>query len=163
MVDWLGYAAAISGFIGAATGIAAYKKANQIKSRDWRIDLRRAECDLRTTVEELPHLMQTALGSHENIANVTGELKTGSFEAWKREWEIDSAAVDALTAAKPDTANDHAGVTDPELESRLIAVHGLASQATRLRDKYRGSLARDERERDIRRETVARLGRGAAP
>ena len=45
-------------------------------------------------------------------------------------------------------AGDYLGVSNEDLETRLVALHDGQGRAEALRDKYRAALAWDEKERD---------------
>jgi hypothetical protein len=76
---WLSYVGVVTGLIGAITGVAvatmgfiSYRRSGQMKAQDMRVELRKATNDLRTTVQNLIPLLESAKRSHTNIAAATG-------------------------------------------------------------------------------------------
>jgi hypothetical protein len=166
---WLSYTGAITGVIGAVTGIAgaimgyiSYRHSEQLKALDLRLELRKTEADLRSAVQELPSLLERAKKSRDRVTAATGLRGSGALQQWTSDWEADLAAVRALEGELPDANANHISAKHSELESKLVAVHALASRAERLRDKYQEGLAADDRERehiraDLRVRTQANL------
>ena len=75
---WLSIIGAVTGTIGAVTGIVGailgyrgYRSSKNVKALDLRLELRRAESDLRAGVEELPGLMEHAKNSRMEVASAT--------------------------------------------------------------------------------------------
>ena len=129
-----------------------------MKALDLRLELRRAESDLRASVEELPGLIQHAKNSRIAVASATGRLRSGAMEVWKGQWEADQKEISVLRDTLSQPNDDLAKTTNhDELESRLVAVHALVSRARRVREKLREELAKDDKEREqIRADARAR-------
>jgi C4-dicarboxylate-specific signal transduction histidine kinase len=130
------------------------RHSKQLKALDLRLELRKADSDLRADVQGLPALLELAKNSHDRVAAATGMLKSGASQQWTSAWEEDCAAVRALEGELPDADATYASATPHELESKLVAVHTIASRAARLREKYRERLAADNTERDHLREDL---------
>lgn len=158
---WLSYTGAVTGVIGTITGVAGaimgyigLRHSKQLKALDLRLELRKADSDLRAVVHELQPLLELAKKSHDRVAAATGMLKSGALEQWTSVWKEDLSAVRALETELPDAESDYTSATPHELESTLVAVHSMASRAARLREKYAELLAADDRERDHIREDL---------
>jgi hypothetical protein len=166
---WLSYTGAITGVIGAVTGIAGaimgyigYRRSEELKSLDLRLELRKAANDLRSVVEELTPLLEHATKSRTAVAAATGLLGSGALKKWVSEWKVDLAAVTSMQAELPTSDADYASLGHSVLEAKLVAVHAFHAKAVRLREKYDASLAADDRERehiraDVRARTQANL------
>jgi hypothetical protein len=166
----LSYVGAISGTIGAITGIAgavmgfvSYRRSGQMKALDLRIELRKAVGDLHDSVQSLPSLLERAKASRTAVAAATGQA--GALQHWQGEFEKDLSTVQRLATEIPDSSATYELLSHSELESRLVSVHQIQSQANRLYEKYRASLASDDKEReqiraDVRSVTQVRLGKG---
>ena len=159
--SWLTYTGAVTGIIGTITGVAgavmgyvSLRHSKQLKALDLRLELRKADSDLRAVVQELPGLLELARTSHDRVGAATGMLKSGASQQWTNAWEEDFAAVRVLEAELPAGDADYASSTHHDLESKLVAVHAMASRAATLEDKYRARLAADDRERDHIREDL---------
>jgi hypothetical protein len=140
---WLSFTGAVTGVIGTITGVAgasmgyiSLRHSKQLKALDLRLELRKANSDLRAAVHELPELLELARRSHDHLAAATGMLKSGASQKWTSNWEEDFAAIRVLEDELPDADADYTTATHLELESKLVAVHAITSRAAPLRDKY---------------------------
>jgi hypothetical protein len=161
----LGLIGAITGIIGAVTGIAgavlgyvSYRRSQQIKALDLRLELRRQVADVRAIIAELPNLLKRSKRSREAVLSALGTLRTGSHESWTAAWKNDWRVADGLARELPPGNENYDDATHQELENRLLDVHALGLQAGRLRDKYLQALAEDDREEEhIQANMRARL------
>lgn len=151
----LSYIGAITGIVGAVTGIAgfvlgyiSYHRSQQLKALDLRLELRKQVSDLRASVEQLPDLLQRSRQSRTAVLAATGLVRTGAFESWKTTWESDMAAALALAGDLPSASDNYQDSKPGDLEAKLVEVRALAFKALRLRDKYLGELAADDKERE---------------
>jgi hypothetical protein len=151
----LGIIGAVTGVIGAITGPAAlvlawisYRRSQQIKALDLRLELRKQVSDVRTVVEALPDLLERSRVSRIAVLAGIGVLKSGAFEIWKAELESDLKTAQALAWEVPDADETYQRSKHQDLETKLVEVHTLAGNAARLRDKYLTELAYDDKERD---------------
>ena len=167
----LPYVGAITGTIGAVTGIAgavmgfvSYRRSGQMKALDLRLELRKTVDDLHDSVQSLSSLLERAKGSRAAVAAATGQA--GALQHWQGEYEKDLSAAQRLVTETPDPSATYKSLSYSELESRLVSVHQIQSQADRLHAKYRASLAADDKEReqiraDVRSFTQVRIGKGS--
>lgn len=152
---WLSYMGAITGVVGAITGIAGaimgfigYRRTDELKALDLRIELRRAENDLRSIVDELPVLIDRAMNSRRRVSAATGNLGSGRLKLFEAEYETDRHIAQSLQADLTEKSADYISLSHPILEEKLAVVHAQCLKASGLRDKYRGAEAEDEKERD---------------
>lgn len=159
----LPYVGAITGIAGAVMGFVSYRRSGQMKALDLRLELRKAVGDLYDSVQTLSSLLERAKRSRTAVSAATGQ--TGALQHWQGEFEKDLSAVQRLVAETPYPGATYDSISYSELESRLVSVHQIQSQADRLHEKYRTSLAADDKEReqiraDVRSVTQVRLGKG---
>jgi hypothetical protein len=151
----LGIIGAVTGIIGAITGSAAlllawisYRRSQQIKALDLRLELRKQVSDVRTVVAALPDLLERSRASRIGVLAAIGVLKSGAFEIWEAGLESDLKTAQALTWEVPDADETYQRSKYQDLETKLVEVHTLAGNAARLRDKYQTELAYDDKQRD---------------
>jgi hypothetical protein len=104
---WLSCIGAITGIAGLVLGYLGYSRSQEIKNLDLRLELRKAESDLRTDVQELPDLLQRSKQSRTAVNAARGIARTGAFENWKTTWEEDMAAAQALARELPEADKDY--------------------------------------------------------
>jgi hypothetical protein len=160
----LGIIGAVTGIVGAITGLAGfvlgwtnYRRLQQIKALDLRLELRKQVSDIRAVVEALPDLLERSRASRSAVVAATG-FRTGAFETWKAALESDLMTAQALASELPDADETYQRSKHQNLETKLVEVHALAAKAARLRDKYLTALASDDKEREhIRADARLRL------
>ena len=164
MSDWLpivgavtGVIGAVSGLVGAVLGYKGYRRAHEGKALDLRLELRKAESDVRAIVEALPDLMEHAKVSHQNALSAAGLARGGVMTAWMQDWEADQKALRSLQEVLRSSDNDHAEATNhAQLESHLVSVHTLTTKAKQLQTKFEKELRKDDKDRDrIRAERAS--------
>jgi hypothetical protein len=162
--DLLAYTGTMTGIVGAITGIAGaimgyvgYRRTEDLKALDLRIELQKANSDLRQLVLDLPSHLEFARKSRKAVSSATGRLDSGALEQWLSECEVDLAAASSMIAGLPSPEGRYQGLSHADLEQKLVEVHVAASEAAKLRQKYDASLAADEKDRDhIKQDTRAR-------
>ena len=82
---------AVTGVLGAVTGIAGfvlgvigYRRSNQIKALDLRLELRKRRADLQLMLDDLAPLLHRAQGSRGAVLAATGLARSGAHEVWKK-------------------------------------------------------------------------------
>ena len=160
---WLSYTGAITGIIGAGTGIAGaimgyigYRRTKQLKALDLRVELRKLLADLHTLFAELPALLELAKRSRTRVASATGGYQSGAMSKWLSDWDIDQALERNLHTQLPDADETYSSTSQPELETTLIQLYSLQTTAAGLRDRYKAELAADDKQRDHLREDMRR-------
>jgi len=154
--SWLPYLGAVTGGVGAFTGIAgaimgfvSYRRSGNIKALDLRLVLRKDQEILRRIVNELPPLIDRAKDSRLRMASArTGGVTSGAIKYWNDEREIDLATAKSLQTQLPELDFDYSKLTHSDLESQIVAVHSRQLTATQLQQKYLAALAADDRARE---------------
>jgi hypothetical protein len=148
----LGSINAVTGIIGAITGPTAlvlawisYRRWQQVKALDLRLELRKQASDVRAAVAELPDLLEQSRASRIAVLAGMGALQSGT---WKAELESDLYTAQALARELPNADEAYHRLKHRDLETKLVKVHAIAARATRLRNKYLRALASDDKERE---------------
>lgn len=96
--DWVSYVSLAGGVIGTVSGCLAYRRTGQLKMLDLRLELRRADENLRQLIDGLRNLLQRANQSRENPP--TAQSHPGTTPPWA-DLDADIAKADAIAAAVP--------------------------------------------------------------
>ena len=151
---YLGYAGVITGVIGAVTGVAgsvlgyiAYRRSDQLKALDLRLELRKNVTLLISDASELLPLFEHAQRSKLAVAAATGMYKSGATEKWVSEYEVDKIAAIALIEKLPRADESFTELSPSNLESKLVEIHSQQDAISRLHKKYDESIAVDDRDR----------------
>lgn len=146
--DWVSYVSLAGGVIGTTSGCLAYWRTGQLKKLDLRLELRRADEDLRQLVAGLrPHL-ERANNSRLHLAAAQGMYQSGATKQWGVELDADLTKAKALEAAVPPVDADYRNHGTSQLESLLVERHRLYAEARKLSDKYDAALDQDDKGRD---------------
>ena len=157
---WMAYAGAGTGIIGAITGIAgavmgwiAYRRSNQIKALDLRLELRRAVNEIEQTIGGVAELLATVNQSRMRVSAARGLLNSGAMRIWQEQLRKDQAAVRELTERAPKaTALDD---LKPEaLEAQLADVHKFQLELAAIVNRYRAAMAEDDQFRAEHRQAM---------
>ena len=153
--SWLGYTGAVTGVIGAITGIAGavmgylgYRSAKETKALDLRLELRRAEINLRNIVNDLPATIERGTRSRKALAAATDNIGSSRQKLFDDESKKDLATAEEMKVAMPDADVDYMSLDYPMLEERLTTIHAQTQSATALQQKYVARLAEDDKERE---------------
>ncbi len=160
MGNLTGIIGAITGPAGCVIGWISYRRSQQIKRLDLRLELRKQTSSVRADIEALPALLKRANSSRIAVSAAMGIGQQSSASLiWKRELENDLKTVQALAGELPDAMETYRHSKPPELEDKLVDVHALAARVTQLRNKYETALASDDMDRDrIRTNAGRRFG-----
>ena len=158
-VAWLSIVGAVGGVIGALTGIVGsvlgymgYRRAQDVKALDLRLELRKAASDARGIVGGLPDLIERAKLSRVQEFVEQGRGGSGAMNAWTASCDADRKQVDSLKDELSELDQDHTALTDhARLESVLASVYDLKRRASEMQAKYEEELANDRRTRSTRR------------
>jgi hypothetical protein len=126
---WVSYVGLVGGLIGTITGCLAYWRTGQLKALDLRLELRKADADLRHIVVSLPDLLARASGSRAAVAAAAGRNNSGWLQAWMNDLTLDRERVGELGAAQPASDADYRCASAAELESALVNRHELVGRA----------------------------------
>ncbi|MHB8302503.1 MAG: hypothetical protein ACYDC6_06640 [Acidobacteriaceae bacterium] len=150
-----GIVGAITGLVGLVLGWINYRRLQQIKALDLRLELRKHVSDVRAEVEALPTLLERAQASRRAVRAAMGRgQQSGDNVIWKDELGNDLKIVQALARELPDAKETYQRSEHQKLENKLVEVHALAVKVARLRDKYETALASDDKDRDHIRADV---------
>lgn len=146
-LDWNSIGAlfgALTGLVGAVTGVIALRRADQLKALDLRIQLRQAENIFHSDLEALLALMQRAKKSREHVNSATGAYLSGAMKKWHSAFEVDNAEAQLLGRT---LSFSNAKLPNDELETKLIELHALQLKVMRLKEKYDLSYSQDDQKR----------------
>lgn len=147
---WLRYAGAISGFVGALTGIGgvilgilAFRRTGQLKTLDLRLQLRRCELILMSDVAGIFEIMESAKKSHMSLGAAQGGYHSGAMQHWLAERDADLAIAKSLREQVVALGTASNTMSQGDLETRLNAVKDLQHKLAKFAGKYNDSLAED--------------------
>jgi hypothetical protein len=144
-----GIVGAITGPAGCVIGWISYRRSQQIKTLDLRLELRKQVSGVRVDIEALPALLERARASRSAVRSAMGRgQQSGDNLIWKAELENDLKTVQALSCELPDAKETYQRSKPQKLENKLVEVHALAAKAAQLRNKYETALASDDKDRD---------------
>jgi hypothetical protein len=112
----------ITGTAGAVLGYKGYRRSQEMKALDLRLELRKAEVDYRRSVGELPELLRQARQSRQAVLAGLGTLHTGAFKAWVEQWEKDNATAKAMGETLPMDPSDQPELS-PSARGSIDEVH----------------------------------------
>jgi hypothetical protein len=145
--DWPGYVGAVTGAISLVVSGIAYRRSNQIKRLDMRLELRKALGEAHQSLTTLQTLMTSATGSRSAVLAAKGLYRSGNMVIWEQMLATDRAEVEKITASIRSEDADFATLSVEQLESETVAAHKIKTSLTTLVDKYRGELAADDEAR----------------
>jgi len=150
---FLGYVGAFTGIIGSVLGYVGYRQSGQMKAIDLRLQLGQAENQVRIALEHLPDLMRTAKQSRANVTSFSGQ--TGALQGWNNSFDEDVRAGAAIAMdLSLVAAGDSATLKAAALAGKVIKLHDLNLKVSRLTEKYKSSIAEDDRAREERRTEI---------
>lgn len=156
--DWTGYVGMVTGIFGAVMGYLGYRRANQIKKLDLRLELRKGLSEAHTALAEARRIMDYAAQSHRAALAARALGGSGVMVAWNNSHEEDTAAVDRIAASIRGESAGYDSLSEEQLESEIVANHKLSVRLNVLIAKYRDEIAAD----DDARRLIAQFYVGAA-
>ena len=148
---WTGYVAIVTGIIGATTGIAgsimgyiAYRRSNEIKKSDRRLDLHKLRNDTHIAGTELSGLLLKALKSRQAMMSARGLFQSGAMQRYASEHARDSKLVTELSRKIPPDDVGYDLMSLQQLEQEFVGLDRLKGEIDQLIGKYRDSIRRDE-------------------
>jgi hypothetical protein len=123
--------------VGAVLAYLAYLAHRRWKDRrvDLRSELLKELESLRAVIEALPAQLDSAKRSRTAAAEA-GLLNSEAMQQWLGELDIDLLEVKLLESQLPATDTEYTGLSDMELDVRLLEIFGLSLRADSLADKY---------------------------
>jgi hypothetical protein len=136
--------------VSTVISFIAYRHAKSVKATDLRIELGKVINEVELEIADLPRLLAHVDKSHGRVLSMRGLHNSGAAEVWRREHEAGQQTLAELisTAAK---RVDFSGLSNDDLEKRIVAAHAWMSRARRLRDKYQSVLDEDDEHRREKR------------
>lgn len=152
---WTGYVGMVTGIVGAITGISGavmgyigYRKSNEIKSLDLRLELRKAINNFESSLSQIEKLLPSANKSRERVASALGNYHSGAMITWKEAYKKDQSELKQISDEAQKFNNDLEGLSQTELEAKLVKIHKLQNQLNVLEAKYNKAVESDDRERE---------------
>lgn len=149
---WTGYVGVITGVAGAIMGYVSYRRSNEIRSLDLRIELKRALVEAHSACCSLQDKMVTANNSKMAVAAAIGMLGSGAMQNWNNAYASDQDALKQLANDLPAENSSFEGLSLKSLEAKLVKVHRTSVELDSISQKYSDALVRDDEERRHLRE-----------
>ena len=147
---WANYVAIVTGIIGAITGIAgsimgyiAYRRSNEIKKSDRRLDLHKLRNDAHIAGTELLDLLSKALKSRKTIMNARGLFHSSIMQQYTSEHRRDLKRATELSRQIPAEDVDYDLMSLQQLEQELVGLDRIKGEIDHLISKYRASIDQD--------------------
>jgi hypothetical protein len=158
---WTSYVGMATGIVGAITGIAgaimgyvSYKKSNQIKTLDLRIEVKRNLVNTIVDYKKLRELMVKGNTSRRNILAARGVLKSSMMDIWENQYKIDNVEADKLRKEIPAENTNYDNLDPKALEDRLIDLHRIQGRIKKLLEQYSEAIALDAEQHKQLREDM---------
>ena len=137
----------VSGCLGTVLGWRGYRRAGKMKTLDLRLELRKADTEIKNLVRALPELLDRAKLSRESILAASGRAQSGAMQFCRDELRKDGEHQQRLAQALPVADPDYRGYAPEALEEELVRRHAALGEAKRIASKYEGWLADDNQAR----------------
>jgi hypothetical protein len=135
--------------IGLAGAVLAYTAYRRWKSQslDPRSELCKEQESLRAAMQALPAQLDSAKRLR-TAAEGSRFLESQAMKQWLSEFDIDSLELKMLESQLPAADTDYSGLSELELDIRLVEILTLSLRADCLADKYRVAPSADDRNRE---------------
>ena len=161
-LQWTSYVAIVTGGIGAITGIAgstmgyiAYRRSNQIKKSDRRLDLHSRRNDIESAYNELLDILPRAREAHRSITHPPGVSSSPKMDRFDTQLQQDGAVAGRMNVQLRSEGDDYSSMSLQELEDVLVRLDRIKHQLDSLVTKYRASIQEDQqRGRELRALTL---------
>ena len=157
--ETLSYVGAITGIVGALTGIAgsimgylSYRKSNEVKALELRLELTKLGLDTFFKAEGLGELIVRAKRSREAVSAAMGIRKSGAMVHWLQQYEADEESLSGINESVDELNIDYSSADLKTIEKALGEVHGLRSIVIAIADRYMASIEEDDRNREFLRD-----------
>lgn len=151
--DWISYVGMATGISGAIMGFISYRRSNSFKSLDLRLELRKSVNELHQKHSQLNDQIIYATKSRKAVAAATGNLGSGRTKLWEQQIEKDTNYLTDIQAQLPKKDETFIGLTTAKLESKLVEIHDIHGDLSRLIEKYASEIASDDETRRHIRDT----------
>src|SRR6266540_7137137 len=153
---WLTYVGAITGILGACTGITgavmsyvSYRRISKIKALGLRLELRRLASDTVAALVHLPDLLEEADHSRVAVRPALATLNGGAMDALKARVKADQDTIRQLRGSLTVPDDGYRSFTHEQLESKLVEMHALQRRVDEYSRRYRAEIAADDKDRDF--------------
>lgn len=147
--DWTGVVGAVTGVAALVVSVIAYRRSNQVKSLDMRLELRKVVGESHGSLTNLRSLIEYAAGSRRAVLAARGQVRSGAMQLWEQTLTTDRAEIARIAAALRSEAADFAALPVNNLEEELVAAYKLKASLSTLVEKYRAEVTADN---DSRRQ-----------
>jgi Tfp pilus assembly protein PilO len=134
---WTSYVGMATGVFGAIMGSLSYRKSNQIKSLDLRIELKRALTETNSGFKELDKIMNKANDLKQEFAILQNALSSGMMNKWKKELQTNKERVAQLSRRLPKEGTSFDGLNQKSLEDKIIEVHEIQTGVRSISKEYK--------------------------
>ena len=144
-----GLIGAVAGILGSIMGYIAYRRSNELKKSDRRLDLQKITNDTRIAGADLLELLELAIRSRRAINSAIGMFRSGAMKKYESRHEADSNRATDLyqRVAKRAEETNYGAKSLTELEQELVEIHRLRSEIDYLICRYRESMQEDKDKR----------------
>lgn len=97
--DWARYVGMATGLFGAVMGYVGYRRSDQIKALDLRLELRKGLASAHESLVTLRDLLDSAATSRMTTLAARGLGRSGASVAWEQALTADRAEIDRLAPA----------------------------------------------------------------
>ena len=143
---------AITGIAGSIMGYVAYRRSNEIKKSDRRLDLHELTTDAQLAADGLLETLRQALKSRREGLSARGILHSSFMAQFATQHEEDSKRATELLNQIPTVAEDvdYDSMSLRQLEQEFARIYKIKGKIDQLNGKYRDSIEQDQNDR-IRR------------
>ena len=146
---------AVGGVVGSVVGIGsawfahkASRRALEMKALDLRVEIRKAINTLNHGNKKLEDQLTQAFKSRTRLAAAAGILKSGEMVNWRAQFDTDTADLTDLKHALEVLSLDFTDRSVHDLEALLADLGAQAYHVKALIERYRGSVAEDDKLRE---------------
>lgn len=124
-------------------GYVAYRRTNETKKSDRRIDLHQLRNEVQMGITEVSILLPEALKSRKAILNARGLLHSSNMRDFSLEHKKDSQLAKKLSMQIPPETVTYDVMSLQEIEKELVELDRTKGRIDALLSKYRTSIQRD--------------------
>ena len=144
-----GLIGAVAGILGLIMGYIAYRRSNELKKSDRRLDLQKITNDTRIAGADLLEIVELAIRSRRAINSAIGMFRSGAMKKYESRHETDSKRASELfqQVATRAEETDYSAKSLKELEQELVEIHRIKSEIDHLISRYKESMQEDKEKR----------------
>ena len=124
-------------------GYIAYRRSNEIKKSDRRLDLKKLRNDVHFAAKGLHELLPKALLFRKQALNARGLLHSSIMEDYEAEHTKDLIRAKELWSQIPPEDSDYDSMTLKQLEQELVQLDRIKIEIDELLAKYQDSMQQD--------------------